>query len=46
MGDVLIQMEDIDKQFPGVQALKDCRFELRRARYMRWSARMGLASQL
>lgn len=30
MGDVLIQMEDIDKQFPGVQALKDCRFELRR----------------
>ncbi|WP_167279515.1 sugar ABC transporter ATP-binding protein [Paenibacillus lupini] len=30
MDDVLIQMEDIDKQFPGVQALKDCRFELRR----------------
>ncbi|MUT65303.1 sugar ABC transporter ATP-binding protein [Paenibacillus sp. NEAU-GSW1] len=29
MSDVLIQMEGIDKAFPGVQALKDCRFELR-----------------
>ncbi|MFX3636110.1 MAG: sugar ABC transporter ATP-binding protein [Candidatus Pristimantibacillus sp.] len=28
MGDILIQMEGIDKGFPGVQALKDCRFEL------------------
>ncbi|MFF2091547.1 sugar ABC transporter ATP-binding protein [Paenibacillus sp. NPDC058174] len=28
MREVLIQMEGIDKQFPGVQALKDCRFEL------------------
>lgn len=28
MGEVLVAMEGIDKQFPGVQALKDCRFEL------------------
>lgn len=30
MIDTLIQMEGIDKRFPGVQALKDCQFNLRR----------------
>lgn len=30
MNDTLILMEGIDKRFPGVQALKDCHFNLRR----------------
>jgi ribose transport system ATP-binding protein len=30
MNDALILMEGIDKRFPGVQALKDCQFNLRR----------------
>ncbi|MCM3630735.1 sugar ABC transporter ATP-binding protein [Paenibacillus glycanilyticus] len=30
MTDILVHMEGIDKHFPGVQALQDCRFELRR----------------
>ncbi|WP_336773669.1 sugar ABC transporter ATP-binding protein [Paenibacillus sp. MMO-58] len=30
MKDILVQMEGISKYFPGVQALQDCRFELRR----------------
>src|SRR6266511_1971656 len=29
MGDVLVLMEGIDKTFPGVHALNQCRFELR-----------------
>ncbi|NMB46019.1 MAG: ATP-binding cassette domain-containing protein, partial [Firmicutes bacterium] len=29
MGDVLVLMEGIEKVFPGVHALKNCRFELR-----------------
>jgi len=29
MGEVLVLMEGIEKTFPGVHALKDCRFELR-----------------
>jgi ribose transport system ATP-binding protein len=29
MGDVLVSMEGIDKSFPGVHALNQCRFELR-----------------
>ncbi len=29
MGDVLVSMEGIDKTFPGVHALNQCRFELR-----------------
>ena len=29
MSDVLIDMEGIDKSFPGVRALDQCRFELR-----------------
>jgi len=29
MNDTLVQMEGIDKRFPGVQALKDCHFNLR-----------------
>jgi ribose transport system ATP-binding protein len=29
MGDVLVSMEGIDKTFPGVHALSECRFELR-----------------
>lgn len=29
MSEVLVQMEGIDKSFPGVHALGDCRFELR-----------------
>ncbi len=29
MGDVILQMEGISKTFPGVQALNQCRFELR-----------------
>ena len=29
MQELLLKMEGIDKSFPGVQALKDCRFELR-----------------
>ncbi|SFE01522.1 ribose transport system ATP-binding protein [Paenibacillus catalpae] len=30
MKDILVHMEGINKYFPGVQALQDCRFELRR----------------
>jgi len=30
MNDALVLMEGIDKRFPGVQALKDCQFNLRR----------------
>jgi ribose transport system ATP-binding protein len=30
MNDTLVLMEGIDKRFPGVQALKDCQFNLRR----------------
>lgn len=30
MKDILVRMEGINKYFPGVQALQDCRFELRR----------------
>lgn len=30
MIDTLVQMEGIDKRFPGVQALKDCQFNLQR----------------
>lgn len=29
MADILVSMQDIDKSFPGVHALKQCRFELR-----------------
>ena len=29
MGDILVSMEGIDKSFPGVHALNECRFELR-----------------
>jgi len=29
MADILVSMQDIDKSFPGVHALKKCRFELR-----------------
>ena len=29
MSDLLVQMAGIDKRFPGVQALKDCRFDLK-----------------
>ncbi len=29
MGDILVLMEGIEKSFPGVHALSDCRFELR-----------------
>jgi ribose transport system ATP-binding protein len=28
MGDILVQMEGIEKNFPGVHALRDCRFDL------------------
>src|SRR5437764_4685740 len=30
VGDVLVEMDGISKDFPGVQALRSCRFELRR----------------
>ena len=30
VGDVLVEMDGISKEFPGVQALRGCRFELRR----------------
>src|SRR5437868_6838496 len=30
MDDLLVRMEGIDKRFPGVHALDECRFELRR----------------
>jgi ribose transport system ATP-binding protein len=30
MGDVIVEMAGISKEFPGVRALDDCRFELRR----------------
>src|SRR5881275_1807120 len=30
MDDLLVRMEGIDKRFPGVNALDQCRFELRR----------------
>lgn len=29
MGNVLVSMKGIDKQFPGVRALNQCHFELR-----------------
>src|SRR5207249_5158812 len=29
MGETLVEMDGISKDFPGVQALRDCRFELR-----------------
>ena len=30
MNDILLRMEEIDKSFPGVDALKKCHFELRK----------------
>src|SRR2546430_8619360 len=30
VGDLLVEMDGISKDFPGVHALRDCRFELRR----------------
>ena len=45
MNEPLVNMEGIDKSFPGVQALSQAQFELRRARSTPWSERTARASR-
>ena len=45
MDELLVEMVGIDKSFPGVQALEDAPFELRRGRSTRSSARTAPASR-
>ena len=42
VGDLLVEMDGISKDFPGVHALRDCRFELRRGQT--FAAYVGLYS--
>jgi ribose transport system ATP-binding protein len=45
MGDVLLQMEGIDKSFPGVHALNKAQFELRAGEVHALSAKTARANR-
>lgn len=40
MSELLLKMDGISKAFPGVQALSDVRFELKKARFTHFWERM------
>lgn len=40
MSEYILQMENITKEFPGVTALSNVTFKVKRARYMPWLGKM------